>query len=151
VSIRRHYGWRARPYQPKNTAKLAGLLSLVPAEQRVALEFRHATWHDDETYAILREHGAALCCSDSDDSAEAAPLVPTATWAYLRLRRQAYDREALRGWASRAGQFSEAFVFFKHEEAGAGPRVAAEFASLVGPPVAALDGPPGGPQLTPPA
>jgi len=119
------------PYLPKNVGRLRGLLSLVPPGQRVALEFRHASWHDDEIYALLREHSAALCCSDSDASEEAAPLVKTAPWAYLRLRRETYEGAALRGWATKAREYSDAFVFFKHEQAGAGPRVAAEFASLV--------------------
>lgn len=48
------------PYFRKSIAKLRGLLQQVPREYRVALEFRHASWHDEETYAVLREHGAAL-------------------------------------------------------------------------------------------
>ena len=32
----------------------------MPRDYRVALEFRHASWHDDETYGLLREFGAAF-------------------------------------------------------------------------------------------
>ena len=50
----------------------------------------------------------------------------TAPWTYLRLRRASYARDELAAWAARllARDLSEAFVFFKHEDAGAGPRLA---------------------------
>jgi uncharacterized protein YecE (DUF72 family) len=46
------------------------------------------------------------------------PVVPTADWGYLRLRRRDYDDEALAAWRERllAQPWREAFVFFKHEE-----------------------------------
>ena len=57
------------------------------------------------------------------------PFVSTATWGYLRLRRDAYEDADLDAWVDRVrGQtWSRAFVFFKHENEGAGPRMAARF------------------------
>jgi uncharacterized protein YecE (DUF72 family) len=115
------------PHLHKDVERLGALLEIVPKEQPIALEFRHPSWHDEEVHELMRAHAAALCCADTDDVAEAAPLIATAPWAYVRLRRLAYDAAALEGWVQRFGGFGEAFVFFKHEEAGSGPRFAADF------------------------
>ena len=52
---------------------------------------------------------------------------------YLRLRREKYDARALRKWADLVGAqaWTDAWVFFKHEDAGAGPKLAAKFQALV--------------------
>ena len=85
----------------------------------------------DDVYDVLRRHGAALCVADSEDFA--TPLEATAGWGYLRLRRQDYDQAALRRWAERlkAQRFDEAYVFFKHEDEGAGPALADSFRSMM--------------------
>ena len=51
---------------------------------------------------------------------------------YLRLRRDGYDEAALRDWAQRirAQGWERAFVFFKHEDAGAAPALAERFEAL---------------------
>ena len=91
----------------------------------VAFEFRHASWFDDEVFACLKEHNRALCMAEMDDK-ESSDLIATASWGYLRLRRPDYDDAALAGWADRVrGQgWRDAFVFFKHEDEGKGPRMA---------------------------
>ena len=60
--------------------------------------------------------------------------VATAAWGYLRLRRPDYSDADLADWAQRiAGQpWTEAFVFFKHEDAGKGPQLATRFLERVG-------------------
>jgi uncharacterized protein YecE (DUF72 family) len=122
------------PYSKRDDARLAEFLALVPKDVRVALEFRHASWLDDKVYTLLREHGAALCAADTDDAAEAAPLVATADWGYVRLRRVAYDEAAIVAWHKRivAQPWLDAFVFFKHEDAGTGPRYAEQLLAAAG-------------------
>jgi uncharacterized protein YecE (DUF72 family) len=118
------------PNLKKDVDRLREFLALLPAGRPVAFEFRHESWFDEEVYAALRERGAALCAADTDDSGEdGAPIVPTASWGYLRLRRADYDDLALRGWIDRvhAQPWERAFVFFKHEDAGKGPAMAARF------------------------
>lgn len=117
------------PNFKKDVPRLTDFLALIPKTWRAALEFRHESWFDDETYAVLRAHDAALVCSDEDEEKE-PPFVSTASWGYLRLRRGSYDLSA---WAKRVGDqpWSDAFVFFKHEEEGAGPKMAAEFTALL--------------------
>jgi uncharacterized protein YecE (DUF72 family) len=107
------------PFLKKDAARLRAFLDLLPRDRRFAFEFRHESWRDDETHEALRARNAALVCADTEESgAFGAPIVPTADWGYLRLRRSGYDEAALAPWAARirAQPWQQAFVFFKHEE-----------------------------------
>ena len=86
-----------------------------------------ASWFEEDVFAALRAKGAALCVAEDEELV--TPLVATAPWGYLRLRHQDYDDAAVAAWAEKVrGQpWSEAYVFFKHEDAGSGPKLAAEF------------------------
>ncbi len=83
-------------------------------------------------YDVLRGRGAALCCADTDATDDDEPIVSTAPFGYLRLRRPGYDAADLARWAEavRAQPWERAFVFFKHEDEGAGPRMAMEFREI---------------------
>ena len=110
------------------------VLRLVPPELRTAWEFRHASWFDEDTYRVLRTRNAALCVADTDEGT--TPLVTTAGFGYFRLRDEGYGPDDLQRWAetvgSLAGGWSDAFVFFKHEESGIGAKLAGQFAELIG-------------------
>ena len=121
------------PYLKRDVDRLSTFLECLPEGLRAAFEFRHASWFDDEVLALLENAGASLCIADSGSDHD-APLVATADFGYLRLRREDYDEAALRSWAERIRlqPWREAYVFFKHEDEGAGPRMAAEFEALFG-------------------
>jgi uncharacterized protein YecE (DUF72 family) len=108
-------------------AALGEFLVALPPGARAAFEFRHASWFDDEVYDALRSRGAVLAASDQDDAPE-PPVVPTGRFGYFRLRRQGYDATAIARWAERitAQPWDAAWVFFKHEDSGTGPRLASE-------------------------
>lgn len=112
--------------------RLKAFLGLMPGGVPAAFEFRHASWHDEAVFQALRDHGAALCCADTEDDEGDAPLVATAGWGYLRLRRPSYERPDLERWAARVREqeWGRAYVFFKHEDEGAGPRMAAAFGEV---------------------
>jgi uncharacterized protein YecE (DUF72 family) len=116
----------------KNLPLLRDFLGLLPADGQWAFEFRHQTWFDEEVFAVLREHNVALCLADADDELE-IPFIGTADWGYLRLRRPDYSDDDLRNWAKRVldQPWKEAFVFFKHEDAGKGPEFASRFLNLL--------------------
>ena len=116
------------PHLRKDAGLLRDFLALFPAGKRCAVEFRHVSWFDDETFGILREKNAALCVADTGEDTD-APLAATADWGYLRLRREHYDDAAMASWREKVGtqSWNEAFVFFKHEEAGAAAQMAARF------------------------
>jgi uncharacterized protein YecE (DUF72 family) len=120
------------PTLRKNRELLQGFLAKVPRTWRAAMEFRHDSWHDDEVYEVLRAHDIALVAVDEDEGT--TPLVSTASWGYLRLRKTAYTDEELREWTNRVrGQpWGEAYVFLKHDEdTPAGPDAAVRLAGMV--------------------
>ncbi len=121
------------PNFKKDLARLRDFLSLLPTDRRVAMEFRHQTWFDDEVFDLLRRHRTALCIAEAEDDLQ-VPFVATADWGYLRLRRQDYETKDLKAWAKRVNEqdWKEVFVFFKHEDAGKGPELAQEFVKLAG-------------------
>jgi uncharacterized protein YecE (DUF72 family) len=120
------------PNMKKDLARLEAFLKILPAETRAAFEFRHPTWLEDDVLEVLRQAGQALCISDTDDM-PASHIDRTADWGYLRLRRVLYDDMALQEWLQRVRDqnWTEAFVFFKHEDEGTGPRLAGRFLELV--------------------
>jgi uncharacterized protein YecE (DUF72 family) len=121
------------PNLKKDAERLREFLAVIPEGRPAAFEFRHESWFDDEIYDALRARGAALCAADTDESGdEGAPIVPTAGWGYLRLRRADYSDADLAAWADRvrAQGWDRAFVFFKHEDAGTGPALARRFLAL---------------------
>jgi uncharacterized protein YecE (DUF72 family) len=119
------------PNLKKDADRLRAFLDRVPDGVRTAFEFRHASWLQDDTYAALSDHGAALVIAQTED--EETPLVPTADWGYLRLRKVEYEDGEVAEWAERvrSQEWDEAYVFFKHEDEATGPSLAREFLSLV--------------------
>lgn len=118
------------PYSRKDAVKLREFVTVLPAGRRVAFEFRHESWFDDEIYDILRQHDIALCAADTDEVTDVEKLlVPTASWGYMRLRRTEYAAGEIEAWAARVQRqaWSDAYVFFKHEDEGKGPRFAVQF------------------------
>ena len=119
------------PFLRKDVSRLQRFLALLPEDHRAVLEFRHPSWHDDEVFDALREHAVALCVADAGEAYD-APVDATARLGYLRLRRSTYADEDLGAWvaALRSGGWADAYVFFKHEEAGVGPALASRFQAL---------------------
>jgi uncharacterized protein YecE (DUF72 family) len=119
------------PNMAKDVPRLRTFLDLLTC--RAAFEFRHASWFDEEVFGVLREHRASLCIAEADNDLE-VPFAATADWGYLRLRMPDYTDAELRSWAKRVKGigWQEAFVFFKHEDEGKGPRLAKRFLELAG-------------------
>jgi uncharacterized protein YecE (DUF72 family) len=127
------------PYAKKDVAVLRTFLTELKEDAKhAAFEFRHPSWHEDDALAALREHGAALCLAESDDSAAGgdeleAPLVSTADWGYLRLRRTDYSDADLAAWSKRihAQPWKRVFVFLKHEDEGKGAAFAMKLRQIL--------------------
>lgn len=118
------------PYLAADPARLREFLGALPRRRRVAFEFRNESWHTEETYALLREHGAMLCVTDTEEGD--TPFVATAAEGYLRLRRTHYDEAELAAWAGRiaALELERAYVYFMHEDEALGTRWAAQLLAL---------------------
>jgi uncharacterized protein YecE (DUF72 family) len=119
------------PNLKKDLPRLTDFLALLPPASRSAFEFRHESWFAEDVFEALRDLGAALCIAEDEDLA--TPLRATAAWGYLRLRRQDYDEAMLAEWAKKIASqaWSETYVFFKHEDGGTGPKLAAKMAQLL--------------------
>lgn len=119
------------PNFKKDLSRLEAFLGLIAGRTSAAFEFRHESWFDDEVFDHLRANSCALCIADTDDSPSPS-LVNTAGWGYLRLRREGYTHESLGEWIEKLQSpgWNEAYVFFKHEDAGTGPKLAARFLDL---------------------
>ena len=119
------------PNSKKDADRLCDFLPLIPPEIPAAFEFRHESWLDDEIFALLRGKNCALVMSDTDEN-PLAEIISTATWGYLRLRRVNYGPEDLSVWMERiqSQEWKDAFVFFKHEDEGTGPKLAGQFIEL---------------------
>ena len=122
------------PNSKKDAERLREFLACLPTNTRAAFEFRNESWLDDETLDLLRGKNLALVVSDTDEK-PLTSITATADWGYLRLRRTAYSDDDLKGWMQRVQdqKWKDAFVFFKHEDEGVGPKLAAQFLKLTEP------------------
>jgi uncharacterized protein YecE (DUF72 family) len=105
---------------------LRAFLKTLPRGVKAAFEFRHESWFTEPVYAALRKAGAALCLAEDEELT--TPPIVTAKFGYLRLRKENYSPAALKRWAEfisqQDGTWSEAYVYFRHEETGSGPKFA---------------------------
>ena len=109
-------------------ARLAYFLEWIPADLRVAVEFRHPSWHCDEVFALLERTGTAYCIM----SGAQLPCVlrATASFVYVRLHGPdqyslyggSYSDADLRWWAERVREWHtlgrDIFVYFNNDGGG---------------------------------
>jgi uncharacterized protein YecE (DUF72 family) len=116
----------------KDTDVLSSFLREFP-DMRAAFEFRHESWFDDEIFELLKSRNIALCIADTD--AIATPKNITADYGYLRLRREDYQPIDVEHWAAfvseQKSSWKDAFVYFKHEDAGIGTKLAKQMLELL--------------------
>jgi len=138
ISVARNLGERLGPalFQlppgfKKDVALLRDFLAQLDGRIGAAFEFRDPSWFDDAVFAALGEAASALCIAESDKLS--TPVVLTAPYAYLRLRRESYDESGLAQWADRIAdmdaQDRDVYVYLKHELAA--PGLAAELRAQV--------------------
>jgi uncharacterized protein YecE (DUF72 family) len=130
------------PALPYDHPRLAYFLQQVPSWLRVALEFRHPSWHREEVFALLADHGAAYCVM----SGAGLPCVlrATAPFVYVRLHGPdphhlyagSYSEDDLRWWASRVreweGQGRDVYAYFNNDGEGNAVRNAETLRHLLG-------------------
>jgi uncharacterized protein YecE (DUF72 family) len=116
------------PNLKKDLDRLRIFLDMLPFDRRFTIEFRHESWFDDDVLAALRARDVAMCVTEQAEFA--SPMVATASWGYMRLHRPDYGDAQLAEWARQLAeqQWSEAYVFFKHEHVeGSGPPAVVSF------------------------
>ncbi|SOD98483.1 DUF72 domain-containing protein [Blastococcus haudaquaticus] len=130
------------PAHERDDARLDYLLARLPDWMRVAVEFRHPSWHDDAVFELLERHGAAYCVM----SGAGLPCVlrATAPFVYVRMHGPDHDHlyagsygdADLRWWADRVGEWRDAgrdvYVYFNNDGYGHAVRNAERLRELVG-------------------
>jgi uncharacterized protein YecE (DUF72 family) len=105
---------------------LEDFLALRPPAFLFAFEVRHPSWYTEDTYAILRKHGTALCLAETDK--ETPPEVLIADLTYVRLRRENYTAKQLAAWRKRFEKWLrkgvDVYAYCKHEDTGKAPAYA---------------------------
>lgn len=92
-------------------------LDRLPRAARNVIEFRHASWLNEEVYAAMRQRNVGFCVTEGTDELT-TPDIATADFRYYRLRRGDYKPEEIAAMAAklRAATEKTAFVYYKHEE-----------------------------------
>jgi uncharacterized protein YecE (DUF72 family) len=114
--------WQLPENFRRDDERLAGALSALPPG-RHCFEFRHASWFDEDVYALLREHGVALVVGDHPKRPFQAHVL-TADWTFIRFhygsrgRNGNYSERELEEWAQRITAWrreGDVFVYFNND------------------------------------
>ncbi len=129
------------PAHERDDARLDYFLSLLPEWMRVAVEFRHPSWHVEDVFRLLERRGAAYCVM----SGAQLPCVLRATAPFVYVRMHGPDRQHLyagsypesdlRWWADRIREWSgggrDVYVYFNNDGHGHAVRDAEGLRRLV--------------------
>lgn len=116
------------PDHRRDDARLQYFLELLPSWMRVAVEFRHPSWHDEAVFALLERYDVAYCVM----SGAYLPCVlrATAPFVYTRLHGPdrahlyagSYSEADLTWWADRVEEWAAAgkdvFIYFNNDGYG---------------------------------
>jgi uncharacterized protein YecE (DUF72 family) len=121
------------PYMKQDTGILETFLAETPKGTPIAVEFRHSSWFGDKLNGLLSKYNAALCVADTDDM---KPVFErTASFGYVRLRRNKYSEGELKEWSDKLRKFAtgldDCFVYFMHDESGDAANRAADFNAML--------------------
>ncbi len=123
------------PHREPDLGRLDRLLAALPASPHgppAAFDLSPA-WASAEVYDRLDAAGATVVVSDTAGTDVSVPTIGPV--AYVRLRRDRYDRAELEGWADRLAKVCaegrDVYAFLKHDECGDGPRYARRLAAAV--------------------
>jgi uncharacterized protein YecE (DUF72 family) len=120
------------PYNKLAPERIRSFAASIP-NVKLAFEFLDPSWFHEETYVALREAKAALSISEA--AKLEAPLIVTASFAYVRLRLK-YSDAAIAAWAAKIQALAceDVFVYFKHKESVSGPLLAKKLRKRLNPP-----------------
>jgi len=124
----------------RNVARLEKFLAHLPGAYRHAVEFRHPSWLDDDTFALLRRHRVANVWVSS--LRMPADHTLTADFAYLRFHGlkdgayHDYTTDELQPWAEQLARVARrgrpAYVYFNNDLNTRAPLNAHALMRLVG-------------------
>ncbi len=119
---------------------LEDFLAILPRGYRYTMEFRHESWMEDATYALLKSAGVAFCVNDYGKRAM-EPVV-TADFVYLRFHGPtgryggSYDDATLGRWAAwmkeEGEKLSTVLAYFNNDTEGYAVQNAMRLRELIG-------------------
>jgi len=115
------------PFLKCDVQLLRDFLDSLGKAGRIAFEFRHDSWFNDEVYEVLSKANAALCLAEGEKLD--TPHVKTANFFYLRLRKEKYtanERKLIARRVSGLAAEGDVFAYFKHTDEPAAPLAAEE-------------------------
>jgi uncharacterized protein YecE (DUF72 family) len=116
------------PHFACDLERLEHFLTLIPKWLRVAIEFRHESWHHEEVFALLEKYAAAYCIMSGANLP--CVLRATAPFVYVRLHGPdehhmyagSYSDADLQWWAGRIGEWQadgkEVWAYFNNDPYG---------------------------------
>ena len=129
------------PGHARDDARLEYFLGRLPDWMRVAVEFRHSSWHDDAVFHILERHQAAYCVMSGANLP--CVLRATAPFVYVRLHGPDHDHlyggsytdDDLRWWADRIREWDagrrDVYAYFNNDGHGHAVRNAESLRDLL--------------------
>ncbi|WP_332602160.1 DUF72 domain-containing protein [Arthrobacter sp. S2(2024)] len=130
------------PGMERDDGRLAYFLGLLPEWIKVAVEFRHDSWHDEAVYELLETHRTAYCIMSGAELP--CVLRATAPFVYIRMHGPdhhhlyggSYSDQDLRWWTDRIAEWEtagkEVFVYFNNDGGGNAVRNARTLRSFLG-------------------
>lgn len=115
-------------------------LSLMPADVRTVVEFRHESWWTDEVRSILEKHNAANCLADRG-AKPVTEMWKTTDWTFVRFHaglaspQPCYRKKTLEEWVERLQEQwtpqEDLYLFFNNDPRACALRDAIWFAELI--------------------
>ena len=130
------------PGMERDDARLDYFLARLPDWIRVAVEFRHPSWHHPDVYRLLEHHRAAYCVISGANLP--CVLAATAPFVYIRMHGPdhqhlyagSYSEPDLHWWADRIrewqGSGRDVYVYFNNDGFGHAVRNAETLRGIVG-------------------
>ena len=108
------------PYSKQDLKLLEDFLANTSKIGERVFEFRHESWLNDLTYAILEKHDANFCIAETEDMKPVFKV--TGKTPYFRLRRESYDDKLIDAWTGKIKETSKGsesvYVYLRHDESG---------------------------------
>ncbi len=116
--------WQLPGNLHRNLSKLESFCNLLDQGVNHVIEFRHASWFDEEVYEVLEQEGVSFCMLSAPDELPEEVRAITST-AYIRFHGKDrwydyhYSKKELRDWKERLERLEDVdslFTYFNNDQ-----------------------------------
>jgi uncharacterized protein YecE (DUF72 family) len=108
------------PFLRQDLKLLESFLKETEELTKKVFEFRHESWLEENTYALLDKYDVGFCVAETEDLKPVMKLIGDI--AYFRLRMDSYDKKSMDKWSKGIRDLSrdarETYVYLRHDETG---------------------------------